>query len=41
LLQMIRGPLLAYLEPCPEDEDLQGAFEPEVFIGMLEVSLRS
>ncbi len=40
LLQMIVvGPLLAYLEPCPEDEDLQGVFGPAELVDMLERSL--
>ncbi len=29
---------LVYVEPHPEIPDLDGAFEPEVFIGMLEES---
>jgi len=36
---MVVGPLLAYLEPCPEDEELQGVFESAELVEMLERSL--
>jgi len=39
LLQMMVGPLLAVLEPCPEDAELWGIFEPAELVDMLERSL--
>ena len=41
LLAQTAGPELIYLEPPPGYPDLGGVFEPDVFIGMLEESLRS
>jgi hypothetical protein len=37
LLETINaGPLLAFLEPCPGAEELQGVFEPADLVDMLE-----
>jgi len=39
LQEVVDKPLLAYLEPCPEDESLCGVFEPAVLVDMLKRSL--
>ncbi len=39
LLETMVGPLLAFLEPCPGAEELQGVFEPAELVDMLERSL--
>ncbi len=41
LLQLIAGPMLAVLEPCPEDEDMGGIFEPAELVDILERSLEA
>ncbi len=41
LQAMAVGPLLAFLEPCPEDESLGGVFEPAVLVDILEESLEN
>lgn len=41
LQAMAVGPVLAFLEPCPEDDSLGGVFEPAVLVDILEESLEN